>query len=125
MDVIKGLAGQTWVHIAVGAVLMGGWAFFANRQHALGDAVQAALLQGALSGFLTGCLKMIADRLRAVLPRWWQAAGLSLMFSVTLLLTAHWATGTPELLATVAVPLLVSGSYIFGYCYLRREAPHG
>ena len=119
------LASQTWVHMAIGAVLMGSWAFFANRQHPTAEAIQAAVLQAGLSGFLTACLKMIADRLRQILPHWALGAGLSLLFSVTLLLAAHWMSGTPELAATVAIPILVSGSYIFGYCFLRRGSSHG
>lgn len=122
---IKKLAAQTWLHVALGAILMGSWAFFANRQHAFADALQAALLQGALSGLLTAFLKTLADRLQKTLAHWSLAAGISLAFSATFLLTAHWLTGTPELGATVAVPLLVSGSYIFGYCYLRRGRSHG
>lgn len=104
---------------------MGGWAVFANRMHPFGEAAQAGVLQGALSGFLTACLKMIADRLMTVLPHWALAAALSLGFSATLLLSAHALMGTPEFAATVAVPLLVSGSYIFAYCYLRRRPSDG
>ncbi len=125
MDVIRRLASQTWLHIGVGAVLMGGWAFYANRPHTMAEALQAAALQGALSGFLTACLKTLADYLRQRLPYWWMAAGLSLLCSATLLVAAHWVAGTPALAATIAVPLLVSGSYIFGYCYLARRPPHG
>ncbi len=122
---IKGLASQTWVHVLVGAALMGGWAFFANRGYAIGASVQAALLQGGLSAFLTACLKTVADRLQSTLAHWWMAAAASLMFSATLLMSAHWLAATPELAATVAVPLLVSGTYIFGYCYLKRRPTGG
>lgn len=111
--------------MALGAALMGSWALFANRHHAVSLALQVAAIQGILSGFLTACLKTIADRLLATLPHWSMAAGGSLLFSSTLLLSAHWIAGTPELAATVAVPLLVSGSYIFGYCYLGREPADG
>ena len=125
MDVIRNLASRTWVHVAVGAALMGSWAFYANRQHAMAETIRAALLQAVLSGFLTACLKMIADRLLQSLAHWALAAGTSLLVSATLLLSAHWLSGTPEIAATVAVPLVVSGSYIFGYCYLRRRHSHG
>ncbi len=103
---------------------MGGWAIFANRAHGLPDRVEAGLVQGVLSGVLTGVLKAIADRLRVLVP-WVLAAGAALLVSAMTLLGVHWIAGTPELAATVAVPLLVSGTYIFVYTYLRRDAPHG
>ncbi|PWK59045.1 hypothetical protein C8D95_101867 [Silicimonas algicola] len=122
---IRRLASQTWVHVTFGAVLMGSWSFYANRHHEVSETVRAAVLQAALSGFLTACLKMIADRLLRFLPHWSLAAGTSLLFSATLLLAAHRVSGTPELAATVSVPLLVSGSYIFAYCYIRRRPSLG
>lgn len=119
---IRDLAGRTWVHVLTGGLLMGSWAVFANRMHDTSEAIQAGALQALLSAFLTGCLKMIADRLLTIVPHWALAAALSLAFSATLLISAHWATGTPEIGATVTVPLLVSGTYIFAYCFLRRSS---
>lgn len=117
---IAALATQTWVHVAAGAMLMGSWALFANWDHATGTAMQAAAVQAVLSGVLTLCLKTVADRVAEILPQWWQAAGCALIFSSSLLIGAHLIAGTPELALTITVPLLVSGTYIFGYCYLRR-----
>lgn len=120
-----GLAGRTWVHVIVGAVLMGGWAMLANKMHPASDMIQAGAVQAALSGILTACLKTIADRLRRVVPHWTLAALGALLVSATLLLTTHHLAGTPEILVTVFVPLLVSGTYIFTYCYLGRERADG
>lgn len=122
---IRLLAAQTWAHIAMGSVLMGSWAIFANRAHPMADSLQAGVLQGLLSGVLTACLKTVADRLRKGLPHWALAAGASLLFSATVLVLIHVAAGTPERTATVAVPLLVSGVYIFTYCYFRRRSSDG
>jgi hypothetical protein len=121
---IRALSQNTWVHIAIGAALMGSWAVFANRSHGIPERIEAGVVQGALSRVLTGLLKGIADRLRVILSRVLAAAG-ALVVSAVVLLSVHGLAGTPELAATVAVPLVVSCTYIFVYAYLRRELPHG
>lgn len=120
---IRDLAGRTWVHIACGALLMGAWAAFANRMHAGPQMLQAAVIQGLLSGALTAMLKTVTDHLRTYLPHWTVAAGVTFVLSAALLLKVHAMAGTPEIGATVAVPLTVSGLYVFTYSYLRgRDA---
>ncbi|SDY36362.1 hypothetical protein SAMN05444004_101245 [Jannaschia faecimaris] len=122
---IRTLARQTWLHVAAGAALMGGWAAFANRGHPTSEMVQAAVVQGLMSGLLTAVLKIVADHLLRILPHWTLAAGIALLISGTMLVKVHLMAGTPELGATVVVPLLVSGSYVFLYCFLRQRGPHG
>ncbi|WP_179381116.1 hypothetical protein [Jannaschia marina] len=121
MDLIRTLARQTWLHMVAGALLMGGWAWIANRMHPMPEALQAAAVQGCLSAALTGVLKTGADHLLRYLPHWSLAAAVAFILSAALLLKVHAMAGTPEIAATVAVPLAVSGSYVFLYSYLNRR----
>ncbi|CTQ49257.1 hypothetical protein [Jannaschia donghaensis] len=116
---IRALARRTWVHVAVGALLMGAWAVFANRMHPMAERLQAGVVQAVLSGTLTALLKTVADHLRLHLPHWSLAAGITFVLSAALLLKVHAMAGTPEIGPTVAVPLAVSGTYVFAYSYLR------
>lgn len=99
----------------LGAFLaMGGWALFANRAHGLNAALPAAVLQGALSAGITLTLKTVVERLA---PRFGGLAALCLppliaaALSAALLTTLHHLAGTPEVFATVALPLAVATSY--------------
>ena len=118
------------VHIAFGFLAMGGWALFANRDHGLAGAWLPALVQGILSGALTGALKKTLEALDGRL------AG-ALAFAVppaitagsilTLLTLVHTLIGTPEVLATIAVPWSISTLYAIvynaGLVRARRSAP--
>ncbi len=109
---------------------MGGWALFANRDHGLAGAWLPALVQGILSGALTGALKKTLEALDGRL------AG-ALAFAVppaitagsilTLLTLVHTLIGTPEVLATIAVPWSISTLYAIvynaGLVRARRSAP--
>ncbi|MFD0859404.1 hypothetical protein [Roseovarius aquimarinus] len=121
---LERLAARTPVHVAIGFLAMGGWAVWANAVHGTGAALLAGLVQGSLSGALTLGLKRSVDWLRprmrgplAYLAPPLIAGGCSAL----LLITAHGIAGTPELWATVAVPLAVSFSYIFAYNILRQR----
>ena len=126
--IIARLAACTPVHVAVGFAAMGGWAVWVNAGHGMRAALLAGLVQGALSGALTLGLKRSVDWIRPriagllayVLPPM-IAGGCSAM----LLVGAHLLSGTPELLATIAVPLAMSLSYIFAYNILRQSRAEG
>jgi hypothetical protein len=106
------------VHIAFGFLMMGGWALFANRSHGLDQAWLPALIQGAISGGLTGVLKKVLEALDGRLKG---AAAYAVPPAVTagsilvLLTTVHSLIGTPELIATIAVPWSVSTLYAVIY----------
>jgi len=108
------------VHVAFAFVAMGSWALFANRAYPLPRMLLAGLVQGALSGCLTLFLKRIIETLstmflgslRLVAP-----PVIALLGSATLLVTFHMLSGTPEILKTITVPLLVSTSYAALYNY--------
>lgn len=115
---MQGLLKSNLVHMLVGFLLMGGWALFANRAHGLSAAWAPALVQGLLSAILTGLIKRALEGLQGrfagaiafLLPPLITAGSV-----LTVLVLAHLAVGTPELLATIAVPWSVSTTYAFIY----------
>jgi len=134
-----GWASNTAVHVAFGFLSMGAWAVFANRQHPLPDALLAGLVQGTISGLLTLVLKKALERMNAAFfraPQSDEGVGRRLAALIVppiitassilaILVSAHTLAGTPEVLATIAVPFTVSTSYAVLYnMRLWREA-HG
>ncbi len=112
------LAGSTLAHVGFAFLAMGGWAVFANRDHAAGEMLLAGLVQGTISALLTLGLKKFLEwfnaRLRGatalVLPPLITAASI-----LAILVSAHTAAGTPALWATIAVPFSVSTAYAILY----------
>lgn len=106
------------VHIAFGFLAMGGWALFANREHGLAGAWLPALVQGTLSGALTGVLKKTLEaldgRLQGALA-WAVPPAITAGSILALLAVVHTAIGTPEVIATIAVPWSVSTLYAIIY----------
>ncbi|MGD9967672.1 MAG: hypothetical protein AB7T59_14215 [Hyphomonadaceae bacterium] len=128
-DAPNSLAANTAVHVAFGFIAMGAWAVFANRHHALAEALSAGLVQGIVSGVLTLFLKKSLERMSAmfltaqgadegtgrniaalIVPPMITAATI-----LAILVAAHSLAGTPEILATIAVPWTVSTSYAILY----------
>jgi len=119
------LADRTWAHMALGAALMGAWAGFANRGHAMPVPVQAALVQAVLTAGITFVMKRVLEGLSARLP------GRAALFgppiaagalSLGLLSLFHTLSGTPELLHTIALPFCVASLY--GALYTFRLWRH-
>lgn len=121
------------VHVAFGFLLMGGWAFFANRAHGLAGAWLPALVQGTVSGALTGGLKKTLEWLdRRMGGLWadWMAFVFPPMLTANVILQllglVHKLIGTPELVATIAFPWSVSTLYAIvynaGLVRVRRSA---
>lgn len=114
------LAKSSATHMAVAFLAMGSWAVFANRAHPLPGPLLAGLVQGTLSAFITLFLKRFIERLVA---RFAGIAGLVLppflagLTSLIILYSTHRLAGTPEILATVAVPLTVATFYALVYTY--------
>ncbi|MDP2260602.1 MAG: hypothetical protein Q8J89_12900 [Caulobacter sp.] len=106
------------VHIAFGFLAMGSWALFANREHGLAGAWLPALAQGTISGALTGVLKktleVLDGRLKGA-PALIVPPAITAGSILTLLLLVHTAIGTPEVIATIAVPWSVSTLYAIVY----------
>lgn len=115
---MRRLLRSSLVHVAFGFLLMGGWALFANRAHGLPGAWLPALVQGTISGALTGALKMTLEaldgRLSGVLA-YVVPPAVTAGSILTLLVLAHSLIGTPELVATIAFPWSVSTLYAIVY----------
>jgi len=106
------------VHIAFGFLAMGGWALFANRDHGLAGAWLPALVQGTLSGALTGVLKKTLEALDGRLQgamAWAVPPAITAGSILALLSLVHTAIGTPEVVATIAAPWSVSTLYAILY----------
>lgn len=117
---LKALAGSSIVHVLFAFLAMGGWAVFANRMHPMPRPVIAGLVQGILSACLTLFLKSAIDALSKRfrgLAALWAPPLIACLGSSGILVTIHALSGTPEILKTIAVPLLVSTSYAALYNY--------
>lgn len=108
------LAQSSLVHIGIAFLAMGGWAVFANRAHPLPQPVVAGVVQGALSGAITFVLKRMIERLASsfsgiaalILPPL-----IAVALSVGVLTSIHALAGTPEILATMVLPVSVTAIY--------------
>ena len=108
------LAQSSLLHIAVAFLAMGGWAVFANRAHALPQPLVAGVVQGALSGGITFVLKRMIEFLASsfsgiaalVLPPL-----IAVALSLAVLTSIHALAGTPEILATIVLPVSVTAIY--------------
>ena len=115
---------STLLHVGVAFLAMGGWAFYANAAHPMPEPLIAGTLQGCISAGLTLFLKRAVDWMR---PKFSPAlgyvvpAGIALTMSAALLLCAHTVAGTPEIFMTIALPLIVSATYIFSYNILQQR----
>jgi hypothetical protein len=119
-DALKRLARRGTVHVLFAFLVMGGWAVFANRAHEMPKPLYAGLVQGVLSAGLTLFLKSVIDGLSkrfGGVARLWAPPLIACLGSASVLVAIHAASGTPEILKTIAVPLLVSTSYAAIYNY--------
>ncbi|MCO6384962.1 hypothetical protein [Oceanicola sp. 502str15] len=114
------LADSSLAHAGAGAALMGGWAFYANSGHPMPAPLLAALVQGAMTAAITYGLKRVQE---ALVPRLPGVAGLVMpplvccAISFGLLFAIHSLAGTPEVLATLAVPTTVATLYACLYTW--------
>ena len=128
MDWLRRTAASGVTHVLFAFVAMGGWAYFANTAHPMPKPLVAGLVQGTMSACLTLFLKTTIDHLAGMMARpWslWAPPAIACAASAAILATIHKIAGTPEILATIAVPLLVATSYGFIYNFARRRSVHG
>ncbi|MCA1442736.1 hypothetical protein I6F07_21435 [Ensifer sp. IC4062] len=119
-SMLSGWARSNTVHVLFAFLAMGGWAVFANSAHPMPQPLISGLLQGALSAGLTLFLKSVIDGLSKRFhgpARFWAPPLIACLGSASLLMSLHALGGTPEILKTVAVPLLVSTTYAWTYAY--------
>jgi hypothetical protein len=122
---VAGLARRSTVHVLFAFVAMGGWAVFANRAHAMPAPLVAGMIQGGLSALITLFLKLMIETLSLHLDG--IAALLvppviTCLVSASLLTLIHVLSGTPEVLATIALPLTVATSYAALYNFSLWKA---
>jgi hypothetical protein len=117
---VHALAHSHLAHLTGAFVVMGSWAFFANSRHTFGAALTAAVLQDTLSACATLSLKTFIERIAprcsggmalVILPL---AAFVVVGAALTLL---HRLGHTPEILATIALPLAAATTYAAVYNY--------
>ena len=109
---------QAPIHMAGAFLAMGGWAVFANRAHPMPEPVIAGVLQGTISAIITLFLKRMIEAVAARLaglPALLVPPLVAASLSLVLLAVLHGQAGTPEIAATIAVPLIVSTGYAFLY----------
>lgn len=114
------LARSNLAHALGAFCAMGGWAFFANSGHAVAEAVTASVLQGLLSACITLTLKTVIEKLAPRFGGWavlWAPPAMAAGLSAGLLTLLHSLAGTPELLLTIALPLVIASSYAALYNY--------
>jgi len=125
---INKLAQSSWSHVATSFILMGGWAFFANRVHGVDASIMAALLQGTLSGIITLGMKKALERIyQAFKNKGDDKAAFFLTplivcsMSASTLLLCHFIAGTPELILTIITPSSVALFYAYIYTYTLKK----
>ncbi|PZO67493.1 MAG: hypothetical protein DI498_02950 [Paracoccus denitrificans] len=106
------------LHMLGAFVLMGSWAAFANRHHPMPAPLIAGVVQGTMSACLTFVMKRIIEYFVARMPGA-QALTyppfLAVGVSILVLLSVHALVGTPEILPTIIVPVLVTAVYSISY----------
>ncbi len=128
------LAGHRITHMTFGFALMGAWAWFANRTHPMPAPIIAGIVQGSLSAVLTLMFKAIMDwilplLIRLPLLRVHTGIGTGLAIAVptatvfllsnAILRMAHGQAGTPEVGATIVVPIFAVSLYALVYSTIR------
>ena len=115
---LHALAQSHLAHLTGAFVVMGSWAFFANSGHAFDDALTAAVLQGSLSALITLTLKTfiekVAPHLSGRKTLWIPPLAAFTVVGLGLMLLHH-LSGTPEILATIALPLTAATVYAAVY----------
>ena len=109
---------RTAPHLATAFVGMGGWAMIANHAHPWPEMLAAGALQGSLSAGLTLAMKRLTEAVVGRLDRWPVVIAAPVacgLLSASVLTTLHTLAGTPEVAATVAVPVAVSTLYAASY----------
>jgi hypothetical protein len=109
----------------VAAILYGSWAGFSNWEHGTRVALEAGLVQGAMSFLSTLTLVLVLEALfrlgvrlggRAFHGFLLAAVGTTSLMSAVMT-TVHWVAGTPNLVITVAPSLVVGAVFFIAYAW--------
>lgn len=121
----KRIAGSGYTHVAFAFFVMGGWAVFANLGHPMPKPLIAGVVQGVLSASFTLIMKRGIEYLTTTLSGFSALLippVLAASISAVCLSVIHWVAGTPEILATIALPLTVATTYAATYTYTQWKA---
>lgn len=126
---LRRLSQSTATHLSFAFLAMGGWAMFANSGHPMPRPLIAGVVQGGISACLTFFLKSAVEILAKRFRRFaalWAPPLIACLVSTAILVTLHYLSGTPEILHTITVPLVVSTSYaaIYNYSLFRAGTAH-
>ncbi|MET3602081.1 hypothetical protein [Martelella mangrovi] len=124
MSILKNSA----VHVAVAFVAMGSWAVYVNRAYPMPAPLVAGLSQGMASAVITLFLKrMIEFTGKALngLASLVVPPAAAALCSLIILLTIHTLSHTPDILATIALPLSVTTVYACAYNFLNWRRSDG
>ena len=109
---------RTGPHLLIAFLGMGAWALFVNRAHPWPAPLAAGVVQGCLSACLTLVMKGLTEAVVRRLDGWPALVAPPLacgLLSASLLTAIHALAGTPEVGATVAIPVAVSTAYAASY----------
>ena len=112
VDVLWAVARHRLTHIAFAFCVLGGWAVWANRAHAMPAPLIAGLVQGLISATITIALQRLITATYGATHSPLATIGAAACFSLVTISGIHWLSGTPEILATIILPWLVGVSYI-------------
>jgi len=119
---LRAVAASGITHVLFAFFAMGAWALFVNLDHGADRAFLAAMTQGSASALITALMKRSLDAMfRALGASPWRRIAPWLATTAAAgsgLVAYHLATGTPNLLATISVPLSVSTTYAIIYTQL-------
>lgn len=117
---VRAIGSSSIVHVLFAFLAMGGWALFANRAYQMPRPLISGVVQGSVSACLTLFLKSAIEFLSrrfSGIAAYWAPPLIACVASTAVLVAIHAASETPEILKTIAVPLLVSTSYAAIYNY--------
>lgn len=116
LDLADGFSGA-----CIGFAFYGLWTLWANHQHGLDIAIRAAILHGSLSFIVTYSGTWLMKTLYNLPgPTWWRfgRSVLGTLISLyTLIVSAHWLNGTPEILLTLAPGIPITVVFCLSFCW--------
>ncbi|WP_265655663.1 hypothetical protein [Verminephrobacter aporrectodeae] len=111
---------RNWLVIGILAFLVqGGWTLWVNLPHGLGRSAISAAMQGLLSGVSASVMTLIMEWIYRTLspsPLRPIASALGpILLMASVLYAVHRVIGTPEIAATMALPMIAIVAYAIVY----------
>lgn len=119
-DHLQRMLQSSITHLLFAFIVMGSWAIFANWPYPFPRPYIAGLVQGVLSATITYLLKRTIERLAIKctgISALWAPPLIACSISLCILVTIHFAAGTPEVIRTISLPFSVATIYAVIYNY--------